>query len=226
VIAYYDENDLKWYKLPTTVDTYYSIVEAKVSHFTSFALVDGAQALTVAPPPPAKPTVPTTTSGGTVPSYPVIQPTTTTSVNPTNIPAQITQVPATFNLSKLTISPSEAKPGDQVNISIWVQNSGDVSGTCEVALKINDVVTGRKILNLAARTRDEVTFKASQENIGEYSIDINGISGKFTVVDAGSLPSSGIPSANNNWIIILSIAAFTLSMVVTITVAWRKMRKA
>jgi len=81
-------------------------------------------------------------------------------------------------------------------------------------------------LNLPARTRDEVTFKASQENIGEYSIDINGISGKFTVVDAGSLPSSGIPSANNNWIIILSIAAFTLSMVVTITVAWRKMRKA
>lgn len=220
-----DENDIvvawrdadgKWNPVESTVDTETKIVSAQISHFTPYALL-----IPNAPPPvipTTEPTVPSTT-------YPIIIPTTSPTVNPTNIPVLPTKKPATFSISNLKISPEQAVPGEKVTLSIQVQNSGDIAGNYEVVLKIDDAVAGRKILNLAARTKDEVSFKVNQENIGEYSIDINGIAGKFTVVDAGALPSSGLPSSNNNWIIIASIAVFTLSMVVTITVAWRKMRK-
>jgi hypothetical protein len=158
-IAYYDNTRSAWVTLTSTVDTTNHFVFAQISHFTPYAVTYGVKA---APPVPTTTTTPTSTTTTT--------PTSTTTTTMTST----TPTPATFNISNLTISPENVNPGQTVTISVLAQNTGDVSGTYNVTLKINGVITDRKILNLAAQTKD----------IREYSIDINGLAGKFTVAES------------------------------------------
>jgi hypothetical protein len=168
-IAYYDNTRSAWVTLTSTVDTTNHFVFAQISHFTPYAVTYGVKA---APPVPTTTTTPTSTTTTT--------PTSTTTTTMTST----TPTPATFNISNLTISPENVNPGQTVTISVLAQNTGDVSGTYNVTLKINGVITDRKILNLAAQTKDTVIFTVSQDDIGEYSIDINGLAGKFTVAES------------------------------------------
>ena len=115
------------------------------------------------------------------------------TVNPTTntISAQISHFtafavlaypsPAAFTTTDLGISPAEVNPGDTVTISASVTNTGSVSGSTSVTLKIDNVVTATKDITLAGGTTQQVTFTISRDSPGIFTIDINGITDSFTV---------------------------------------------
>ncbi len=89
--------------------------------------------------------------------------------------------PAEFTISNLTISPATIEVAEQATISAVVANSGDVSGNTKVTLKINGVTIGSKLIKIAGHESAKVSFITVQGKPGSYKVDIDGLSGTFTV---------------------------------------------
>ncbi|HEY87146.1 MAG TPA: hypothetical protein G4O06_03860 [Dehalococcoidia bacterium] len=89
---------------------------------------------------------------------------------------------AAFSTSDLSISPSEANIGETVTISILVTNNGNLAGSYEVTLKINDVVEATKEITLDAGASEKITFTTAKDLAGSYSVAVDGLSASFTVV--------------------------------------------
>ena len=90
--------------------------------------------------------------------------------------------PAAFALSSLVISPAEVAPGEKVNISVSLANTGGLEGSYTVVLKINGVKEAEQKVTIAAGTSKTVTFIAAKEEAGSYSVTVDGMSGSFVVV--------------------------------------------
>jgi hypothetical protein len=89
--------------------------------------------------------------------------------------------PAGFTVGGLSISPAEATAGEEVTVSVLVTNTGDLAGSYEVVLKINNVVEETRQVTLEAGTAEQVFFNISRNAAGRYSVDVNGRQGTFTV---------------------------------------------
>jgi hypothetical protein len=61
-----------------------------------------------------------------------------------------------------------------VIIQATVTNTGELSGTCDIILKIDDVVAAKEQVSLALGTSQNVTFKKVISGVKTYSIDVNG----------------------------------------------------
>jgi hypothetical protein len=89
--------------------------------------------------------------------------------------------PATFTTSALTISPAEVNVEEIVTISTTVTNTGDVTGTYQVTLKIDGIAEQVKEVTLDKGTSLDVIFKTTNDKAGIYTVDVNGLSGAFMV---------------------------------------------
>ena len=89
--------------------------------------------------------------------------------------------PAAFTASALTISPTEVDVGATVTISIQVANTGDVTGSYEVTLKVDNVVVATKDVTLAGGASQKVTFTTAKDMAGTYTVNVDGLSGTFAV---------------------------------------------
>jgi hypothetical protein len=89
--------------------------------------------------------------------------------------------PAEFTLSALSISPMEVGKGESVTISLDVANTGDLAGTYDVNLIINNTVVETKQVELDGHSSQLVTFTVSKDNVGLYKIQIGTLSGQFIV---------------------------------------------
>ena len=97
--------------------------------------------------------------------------------------------PAAFTVTDLTIVPSRAVIGGRVNISALVNNTGYLSGSYEVALKINDVAVATEEVTLSGHASQKVTFITTAKDVaGTYTVDVNGLAGTFEVKAASSPP--------------------------------------
>jgi hypothetical protein len=90
--------------------------------------------------------------------------------------------PAAFTLSALTISPAEVAPGEEVNISLSVANTGGIEGSCTVVLNINGSKEAEKVVTISAGSSQTVSFSVTKELAGSYNVAVNGLSGSFTVL--------------------------------------------
>ena len=110
----------------------------------------------------------------------------TATVNHFTIFAVIASIhlPAAFTASDLTISPTEVNVGESVTISALITNTGGLSGSHTVTLKINDIVVTTTSVTLASGASQRVTFTTTQDVAGTYVVDVNGLSGIFTVKPA------------------------------------------
>ena len=86
-----------------------------------------------------------------------------------------------FQLGNLTITPSEAMIGQQVDISVGAVNLGDVQGTNSLSLKINDTTVETKELTLAANESQTVNFNVNETAEGSYNVTVGDQFGIFTV---------------------------------------------
>ncbi|MFC2057088.1 beta strand repeat-containing protein [Chloroflexota bacterium] len=141
----------QWLALESTVDTVTQTVYAEVSHFTQYAVL------------------------GTVP--PPVTPPVTPSVTPPVTPP----VPAAFTTSGLSISPSDVSVGERVTISSLITNTGELSGSYTLSLKINNVVVDTKDVTLEGGASQTVTFTAAQDVTGTYAVIVGTQSGTFNV---------------------------------------------
>jgi hypothetical protein len=91
--------------------------------------------------------------------------------------------PASFAISDLILSPMEIYTGDTTSISVNVTNTGDLSGTYSVVLKINDVVSETKQVALDGHESQTVSFSVSLDTAGTYNIGIGSLSGVLTVTE-------------------------------------------
>jgi VCBS repeat-containing protein len=88
---------------------------------------------------------------------------------------------AVFSVSNMTIRPAIANPNSRVSIWVIAKNSGKVSGSYTVTLKINGVAETSKVVTLAAGSSQWVTFMTSKGTQGTYTVEVNGLAGSFQV---------------------------------------------
>jgi hypothetical protein len=101
----------------------------------------------------------------------------------------IPPTPATFEISSLIISPDEVDTEAPVTISVLLMNTGETAGSYTVILKINGATEETKEVNLIGGTQREITFTISQDTAGTYLVDVNGLTGSFTVTEVAISPS-------------------------------------
>ncbi len=111
------------------------------------------------------------------------------------IESDVAEAPATFVPSILTVSPSQVEPGEEVTVSVTITNTGDLSGSYEVIIMIDNVVEGAEEVTLVGHTSQTVTFSVQREVIGNYSVTVDGLSESFEV----GTPASLRPVVPYNW---------------------------
>lgn len=95
--------------------------------------------------------------------------------------ALICRKPAAFLPGSLSIVPREVKPGDSVMVSVLVSNTGGVAGSYEVSLRLDGVVTARKMVRLDAGAGETVSFSITEARAGIHTLDVNGRQATFEV---------------------------------------------
>ena len=154
----------------------------------------------------------------------------------------VPEAPATFTTSDLTISPAEANTGESVTITVTVTNTGDLTGTCELCLKIDNAVAQTKEITLTSGASQKVTFTATKDTAGIYQIDVGKLSGSFVVKEEAPLvaeeeisitPAPAItptpvptPTSRPNWWLISGIIAGVVAVGLASYFLIRKRRKA
>jgi len=96
-------------------------------------------------------------------------------------PVVVPPAPARFTISSLGVLPSELAPGEEVNISVLVANTGGKSGSYTVVLKIDGVKESEERVTIAAGSSRTVSFSVTKEEADSYTVAVNGLSGSFTV---------------------------------------------
>ena len=102
-------------------------------------------------------------------------------------------LPAAFTVSSLTINPSEVTVGEEVIISVTVQNTGDLEGTYAVTLKINGNIEDTESVTLAGGATKSVTFRVAEGTEGTYNVAVDGLTGTFVVTEPAPSPGSTPP---------------------------------
>jgi hypothetical protein len=122
-------------------------------------------------------------------------------------------LPAAFSTSALNISPLETDIGEAVTISVLVTNTGEEEGSYSLALAVNGVLAETREITMPGGSQ-EVVFSTSGDEAGSYTVEVNGLEGSFTVLEAPLLPVA-LPAAVI-WIILgLAIAALLVAAVIT-----------
>jgi hypothetical protein len=89
--------------------------------------------------------------------------------------------PAAFTASGLTISPDEVGIGEGASIVVTVTNTGDLSGTYFLVLKVNGADEDALTVALYGHESIEVVFTLSRDTAGTYIVSIGGLTGTLTV---------------------------------------------
>ena len=103
--------------------------------------------------------------------------------------------PAAFVASDLSIAPAEIYVGEGISVSVLITNTGDLTGSYEVTLRIDNVVVETKEVTIADGDSKQVSFSIARDNPAIYSVSVDGLSGSFVVREAApSAPPSAPPS--------------------------------
>jgi len=122
--------------------------------------------------------------------------------------------PASFEVIGLTINPDEVSAGQTIAIIPLIANTGDLSSSYEITLKIDDVVVETKELTIAGGTEYRVAFIITRDTAGTYTIDVNGMSGTFEVTE----PPPPTPAAFTTGALIITPDEVNVGEEVTISI--------
>jgi hypothetical protein len=102
--------------------------------------------------------------------------------------------PSTFKVSRLIINPYEAWAGEPIKITVDLINTGDKAGSYSLAFKVNDVVKVTKSTQLSAGETKPVEANVTESSEGTYTVNVEGLTGKFIIVPTGKHTLSVISS--------------------------------
>jgi len=129
-------------------------------------------------------------------------------------------LPAAFTASALKVYPPEADIGEAVIIGVLVTNTGELEGSYALTLTVNGEVAETRELTLAGGSQT-VVFSTAGDEAGTYSVDINGLEGSFTVLEAPFFPIV-LPGAVMWAILGLAMAALAVTAVISPIVSMRR----
>ena len=98
--------------------------------------------------------------------------------------------PAEFTAKDLTITPSEVEEAEPVLISANITNIGDLESNYVANLTINNILAQNQTIVVGNHTSAIVEFTVIEETIGDYTVDLGGLTGSFRIKAAP-------PSASN-----------------------------
>ena len=93
-----------------------------------------------------------------------------------------------FELRSLTIKPETVYVGDEVEISVEVSNVGSAKGTRTILLLTNGSRADAATVSLEAGESRTVFFELAKAKAGKYIVQVDGLSGSFTVLEKSSPP--------------------------------------
>jgi hypothetical protein len=114
--------------------------------------------------------------------------------------------PAAFTTSEPVITPPEVTLGENVNIGILVANTGDLPGTYQAVLQIDDIPVQTREIALDVGQSEMVTFTVTTDTVGQHRVNIDGLLGTFNVREPLAIAVSELPPANN-----LEISSFNIA---------------
>ena len=97
-------------------------------------------------------------------------------------------VPAEFVLSDLVVFPNEINPGDQLTVTVEIENIGQESGSYKVMLSLDGVVKDSDSVTLDGGESTSISFGLSSEDEGDHVIEVDGLSSSFTVTELPVTP--------------------------------------
>ncbi|WNZ29691.1 MAG: hypothetical protein IAX21_02130 [Candidatus Bathyarchaeota archaeon] len=89
--------------------------------------------------------------------------------------------PAEFKVTDLGVNPSLVTDGEIVEISAKVVNTGEITGHYTVNLKIDGTLRDSIDVTLPGQASEILHFRVSETISGTYNVEVNGLSGSFTV---------------------------------------------
>jgi hypothetical protein len=122
--------------------------------------------------------------------------------------------PAKFEVSNLTIGPSQIQLNQEVTISLNVANTGGKSGDCNLELKVDGTIKSTTQVTIAPGASQTVNLTLTGNTEGKHQIEIAGLSGEFEVI------KSAVPSVINWWFI-GSITGIILVLAIWAIIGWR-----
>jgi len=81
-------------------------------------------------------------------------------------------MPAEFKVVNLDIAPNPVKVGEETTITATIANIGEATGTYKATLLVDGLVHDTMDATLAGGARKPVSFKATKDSPGSYSIEI------------------------------------------------------
>ena len=109
-----------------------------------------------------------------------------------------------FSVSNLYISPEQAQPNQQVEISVNIGNIGGATGTYSAALYINGQLENSETVSVGAGSTHEVVFTVTRAEAGTYEVSFAGLQGQFSVVSTSVL-GTGLGTGGIVAIIVVAI---------------------
>jgi hypothetical protein len=102
-------------------------------------------------------------------------------------PAPEPRSEAEFILSDFGLWPIEVYPGEDVHISVVVENVGRVKGSYNVKLKVDGEVENTEWVTLKAGKSEEVIFVVSRDEPDEYDVSVGKFKDSFVVLPGYSI---------------------------------------
>jgi len=91
-------------------------------------------------------------------------------------------LPPLFEVQNATLKTAKAGPGEQVEVTATVTNTGGSNGATKVVLYVNGQEADSKGIALTSGQSTPISFTVSRNDPGTYSVYINSVSaGSFTV---------------------------------------------
>jgi hypothetical protein len=92
------------------------------------------------------------------------------------------QLPSS-SVQSASLSTSKVAPGEPVTVTAQVANTGAVNGTTRLTLYVNGQEESRQVVTVACGSMTPVTFTATRNEPGTYSVYVNGVSAGSFMVD-------------------------------------------
>jgi hypothetical protein len=89
--------------------------------------------------------------------------------------------PASFSVTELSITPTEAYLGENININALITNIGDLTGDYELNLILDDEVAETKKVTLAGGDSETVSFSVTLNTAGEHNASVEDLMAIFSV---------------------------------------------
>ena len=126
--------------------------------------------------------------------------------------------PASFSASNLLISAQEVAPGEPVDVSLTMLNSGGTTGSHTVVLFIDSLAEDSRTVTLAAGSSELVVFQLSRSSPGSYQLSVEGLTGSFSVASPVSPP----PANGLGTPVIIGIIGGLAALIIAVIVVARR----